>query len=74
MYMEEKQELFGHLQDARNEKDLSQKDAAKHLQIAQNTLSQYERGQRNVPNEILIRMAQLYGVTTDYLLGITNRP
>lgn len=56
----------------RNDRNLSQKQVAAGLKIAQNTLSQYELGERNIPNEILIQLALLYGTSIDYLLGVTD--
>jgi len=56
----------------RNDKNLSQLHAAGHLKIAQNTLSQYETGERNIPNEVLIQLALLYDTSVDYFLGLTD--
>lgn len=47
---------------------LSQSAFAKKLGIAQNTLSQYETGQRKVPPELLRKISDAYNTTTDYLL------
>ena len=58
----------------RIEKDLSQKSVSQKLSIAQNTLSQYESGMRNIPNEILIQIAILYETSIDYLLELTDDP
>ncbi|AFS79643.1 transcriptional regulator, XRE family [Gottschalkia acidurici 9a] len=63
---------YNRIRDIRNDKNLSQKQVAEKLNIAQNTLSQYETGERNIPNEILIRLALFYDTSIDYLLGITN--
>jgi len=52
--------------------DLTQKYVAQKLKIAQNTLSQYELGDRNIPNEILVQLAEIYNTSTDYLLGLTD--
>jgi len=56
----------------RTDLDLTQSFIAKELNIASNTLSQYEAGLRNIPNEILIRLAALYDTSVDYLLGLTD--
>ena len=63
---------YNRIRDIRNDKNLSQKQVAEKLNIAQNTLSQYETGERNIPNEILIKLALIYDTSIDYLLGITN--
>lgn len=49
-----------------------QKEVCEKLDIAQNTLSGYENGTRKPKQEILIKLAEFYGVTTDYLLGQEN--
>ena len=65
---------YERIRDMRIERDITQKCAAQKLSIAQNTLSQYENGLRNVPNGILAAMALLYETSTDYLLGLTDEP
>ena len=60
------------LKDMREDADLTQKDLAAYLHIKQNTYSQYENGQRQLPLEVLIALAQYYGTSTDYLLGLTS--
>lgn len=60
------------LKDLREDKDLSQKDLGKILNMAQTTYSGYETGNRNIPNEILIKLALFYNTSTDYILGLTN--
>ena len=63
---------YGRIRDMRVDKDMTQKQVAEHLKISQNTLSQYETGERNIPNEILIQLAVFYGTSVDYLLGLTD--
>ena len=65
---------YNKIRDLRNDNDLSQELVAKHLNIAQNTLSQYEIGLRNIPNDTLVKLALLYNTSTDYLLGLTDDP
>ena len=60
------------LRDLREDNDLTQKEIADYLHIRQNTYSQYENGQRQIPIEFLIKLAFYYDTSTDYLLGITN--
>ncbi len=60
------------LRDMREDRDLTQKEIAAYLKIRQNTYSQYETGQRQIPLELLIRLAYYYDTSVDYLLGITN--
>ena len=60
------------LKDIREDKDITQKTIADYLNIKQNTYSQYENGQRQIPIELLIKLAIYYKTSTDYLLGLTN--
>ena len=60
------------LREMREDNDLKQKDLAEYLHIRQNTYSQYENGQRQVPVEVLIALAKYYRTSTDYLLGLTR--
>ena len=66
--------VYKRIGDLREDKDLTQKQIAGELKIAPNTLSQYETGLRNIPNEILIKLAVLYNTSIDYLLGLTDNP
>ena len=61
------------LRDLREDADLKQKDIAEFLHIKQNTYSQYENGQRQLPIDVLIKLARFYKVTTDYILGLTDK-
>jgi len=70
--MKENIPKYPRVKNMREDSDLKQKHIAEKLNIARNTLSQYETGTRNIPNEILIKMALLYNTSTDYLLGLTN--
>lgn len=60
------------LKELREDMDITQKALAEFLHIRQNTYSQYENGQRQLPIEILIALAKYYDVSTDYILGLTN--
>lgn len=53
----------------REDKGYMQRDVAAKLGIAPNTLSGYERDLRNPDSAILVKLADFYSVTTDYLLG-----
>ncbi len=61
------------IRDLREDRDLTQKEVANYLNIKQNTYSQYENGQRQLPLEHLIALAKLYNTTTDYILGLTDQ-
>lgn len=60
------------LTELRKEKGLSQKEAAARLGISQALLSHYEKGIRECGQSFLIKVADFYGVSCDYLLGRTN--
>ena len=57
------------LKDLREDIDITQKKISEYLHIKQNTYSQYENGQRQIPIEVLIKLADYYNVTLDYLVG-----
>ncbi|MCI8548126.1 MAG: helix-turn-helix transcriptional regulator [Bacilli bacterium] len=59
------------LKSLREDHDLYQKDIAKVLNMSQRGYSHYESG-KNIPNELLILLAQYYNTSTDYILGLTN--
>ncbi len=60
------------IRDLREDMDLTQKQLADYLHIRQNTYSQYENGQRQLPLDALIALARYYRTSTDYLLGLTD--
>ena len=60
------------LKDLREDADLTQKELADYLHVKQNTYSQYENGQRQIPIEHLISLARYYNTSTDYILRLTD--
>ena len=63
---------FENIRSLRIDNGLTQKQVAQMLGISQNTYSQYEIGVLNYPVEAVVKLADYYGVSTDYLLGRTN--
>ncbi len=63
---------FKRLRDLREDHDLKQTEVAQYLGIAQTVYSRYERGFQTLPVEHLLKLADLYHVSTDYILGRTN--
>ena len=63
---------FQRLRDLREDKDLLQEDVAKILGISQTVYSRYERGFQTIPVVHLLKLADFYQVSTDYILGRTN--
>ena len=64
---------FQRIQDLRIDSDLSQKKIGEILHISQRSYSHYETGSRNIPIEMLIRLANYYDTSIDYLVGRTDR-
>ena len=60
------------LKELREENNLKQTDLAEYLNIRQNTYSQYESGKRQLPIDVLIKLARFYKVSTDYILGLED--
>ena len=65
---------FKNLRNLREDKDIKQKDIAAYLNVSQNTYSQYETGVISLTAEILIKLANYYNVSIDFLLDRTNNP
>ena len=64
--------FYPRLRDLREDRDLSQQQVAAYLGMKQPQYSRYERGLRDIPTDVLIRLAKLYSTSTDYILGLTN--
>lgn len=64
--------MYKRIRDLREDSDLHQKDLAQLLNISQTTYSRYETGILEIPNQVLIRLAQYYHTSVDYLLGLTD--
>ena len=58
--------------ELREDADYTQKRIAEYLNIKQNTYSQYETEQRQIPIEALIKLAFLYNTSIDYIVEITD--
>ncbi len=69
MYMER----FQRIRDLREDKDLTQREVGTAINVPQRTYAYYESGERMVPPQVLIALAQYYGVSVDYLLGLTDQ-
>ncbi len=63
---------YSRLKDLREDRDLSQQQISDYLDMKQPQYSRYERGLRDLPTDVLIRLAKLYKTSTDYILGLTN--
>lgn len=58
----------------REDNDMTQSEIAKLLYISQQQYSLYEKGYRDIPTAALIKLADFYRTSTDFLLGRTNNP
>lgn len=66
--------LAERLKAQRNRLGLSQKIVAERLNLSPSVVSSYESGERTPSLEVLVRLASLYGCSSDYLLGISDTP
>lgn len=60
------------IRDLREDSDRKQSEIAQYLRCDQSLYSKYERGQRPLPLDLAVRLAQFYGVSLDYLVGLTD--
>lgn len=66
--------VYPNIKNLREDHDLRQRQVAEMLNVSQNTYSQYETGVIELTASNLIKLADLYGVSVDYLLGRTKKP
>ena len=64
--------MYRRIRDLREDSDLLQRDLASYLQCSQVSYSHYELGKRDIPTDVLIRLAAFYHTSIDYLLGLTD--
>ena len=65
---------YPRLKDLREDNDLKQKEIAAFLGIDQRVYSNYETGKREIPVHLLLKLAEYYHTSTDYILGRTDDP
>lgn len=63
---------YKRIRDLREDSDLKQRELADILGCSQRVYSNYERGDLDIPTEVLIKLARYYGVSVDYILGLTD--
>lgn len=66
--------MYKHIRDLREDHDLSQTKLARLLGMSQTGYSKYETGENDIPTAVLIKLADFYGVSIDYLLDQTDDP
>ncbi len=64
---------YGRIRDMRIDRGLTQEQVAKLLHVSQNTYSQYEVGTIRYPLDAVVTLAEFYGVSVDYLVGLTDQ-
>ena len=60
------------IRDLREDSDLKQRQIAEYLLCDQSLYSKYEREERPLPLEVAVKLAEYYGVSLDYLVGLTE--
>ena len=66
--------LYRRIRDLREDKDMTQTQLSQILNCSQRIYSNYERGEVDIPTEILVKLADFHDVSVDYLLGRTDNP
>ena len=65
--------LYKRIRDLREDRDMTQKQMGEVLSCSQRVYSNYERGELDIPTEILIKLADFHEVSVDYLLNRTDK-
>lgn len=66
--------IYHRIRDLREDKDMTQTQLSQILMCSQRIYSNYERGDVDIPTDILIKLADFHDVSVDYLLGRTDNP
>ncbi len=64
--------MYKRIRELREDHDLMQRDLAIYLHCSQVAYSRYELGQRDIPTDVLVALAEYYNTSVDYLLGRTE--
>lgn len=64
--------MYKRIRDLREDRDMTQKQVAQVLGMSQTGYSKYETGENDIPTTVLLKLADFYGTTVDYLLGRTD--
>lgn len=65
--------VFRRIRDLRDDSDRTQEDVAQYLVMKRGVYQRYESGEREIPVWALIKLADLYNTSTDYILERTDR-
>lgn len=66
--------MYRRIRDLREDHDMNQTQVAKMLGMSQTGYSKYETGENDLPTAVLIKLADFYNVSIDYLLDRTDEP
>lgn len=64
--------MYKRLRELREDRDLTQSQISKILNMSQTGYSKYETGENDIPTKILIQLAKYYDVSVDYILELTD--
>lgn len=64
--------MYSRIRNLREDKDMTQKDIGNILNMSQTWYNQYEIGKNDIPTKILIKLANFYNTSVDYLLELTD--
>lgn len=65
--------MYPRIRNLREDSDMNQTKVANYLGMSQTGYSKYETGENDIPTTVLIKLAKLYDVSIDYMLGITDK-
>ena len=64
--------MYPRIRNMREDRDMTQTQLAKYLDMSQTGYSKYETGENDIPTAILIKLSRFYNTSIDYLLGETD--
>ena len=65
--------MYRRIRELREDRDLTQNQIAQMLNMSQTGYSKYETGENDIPTQVLIKLADFYKTSWDYILGRTNK-
>ena len=65
--------MYERIRALREDSDLTQTQVAEYLGMSQTGYSKYETGENSIPVDVVVKLADFYRTTTDYLLGRTDK-
>ena len=65
--------MYPRIRDLREDADKNQTEIARYLGMSQTGYSKYETGENDIPTQVLIKLANYYNTSVDYLLGLSDK-